>query len=92
MPWLGSSKCESQTQVPWATALPHTASLTAHGDCVLQAAESENHSLSQELQRVRVKSQQAALEADKLQKKVDDLQHFSELERQVRNYIEPCSL
>lgn len=32
---------------------------------------------------MRLKSQQAAVEADKLQKKVDDLQHFSELERQV---------
>lgn len=50
----------------------------------VQAVESENHSLCQELQRVRLKSQQAALDADKLQKKVDDLQHFSELERQVR--------
>lgn len=39
--------------------------------------------MSEELQRVRIKSQQAGLEADKLQKKVDDLQHFSELERQV---------
>ena len=82
----------NEQQVPRATTLPCTASLTAHGDCVLQAAESENHSLSQELQRVRLKSQQAALEADKLQKKVDDLQHFSELERQVCSYTQSCYL
>ena len=38
---------------------------------------------------MRIKSQQAGLEADKLQKKVDDLQHFSELERQVCSLIKP---
>ena len=45
--------------------------------------ESEKRSLYEELERVRLKSQRAGVEVDKLQKKVDDLQHFSELERQV---------
>ena len=51
--------------------------------CAAQAAENEKKSLGEELERVRLKSQRAGLEVDKLQKKVDDLQHFSELERQV---------
>ena len=45
--------------------------------------ESENRSLNEELERVRLKSQRASVDLDKLQLKVDDLQHFSELERQV---------
>ena len=50
----------------------------------MQAAESENNSLSEELTRTRSKGHQVAAEADRLQKKVDDLQHFSDMERQVR--------
>lgn len=49
----------------------------------MQAAESENNSLSEELTRTRSKGHQVAAEADRLQKKVDDLQHFSDMERQV---------
>ncbi|KAL3148684.1 hypothetical protein ABBQ38_014099 [Trebouxia sp. C0009 RCD-2024] len=48
----------------------------------LQAAESENRSLSEELDRARVNGQQTAAEAERLQKRVEDLQHFSDMERQ----------
>ena len=50
----------------------------------LQAVESENRSLAEELARTRAKGQQAAAEAERLQKKADDLQHFSDMERQVQ--------
>ena len=57
----------------------------------LQAAESENNSLSEELSRTRAKGHQAAGEVDRLQKRVDDLQHFSNVERQVssQHYASP---
>ncbi|DBA92530.1 TPA: hypothetical protein ACH3X1_002761 [Trebouxia sp. C0004] len=48
----------------------------------LQAAESENGSLSEELSRTRARGHQAAAEVDRLQKKNDDLQHLNDMERQ----------
>ncbi len=58
----------------------------------MQAAESQNSSLSEELSRVRARGQQAAAEADRLQNKVDDLQHFSDMERQVSTMHEQVLL
>ncbi|KAL0020086.1 hypothetical protein WJX79_009298 [Trebouxia sp. C0005] len=48
----------------------------------LQAAESENSSLNEELSRARARGHQAAAEVDRLQKKIDDLQHLNDMERQ----------
>jgi len=39
--------------------------------------------LSEELSRARARGHQAAAEVDRLQKKIDDLQHLNDMERQV---------
>ena len=39
--------------------------------------------MSEELSRARARGHQAAAEVDRLQKKVDDLQHLNDMERQV---------
>ncbi len=39
--------------------------------------------MSEELSRARAREHQAAAEVDRLQNKVDDLQHLNDMERQV---------